>query len=185
MVVEQFQQRDSDEAWLPKECWYTKGGQGSPRVMRSVRGTVLHKVSGKVAFPDDPYDLYRIVYEILVPYKVSYNYIIDRDGQIYQLIPDGFQSFHAGKSIFEGKAYCNYDMIGIAMISDGKSFSQPQVKSCVELHQYLMAEHGFGSGKITTHEVVRQAWNEANPTKRAPSRKGDPGMFPIELLERL
>ena len=163
--------------WLPTTCWHSSR-TGGPRALTEVQGTTLHKISGAIAFPEDPFNTRRIVEEIFKKYRVSYNLWIHPDGIVERLVPPGFQSFHAGKSRYIQQDYCNGFTLGVALISDGKDFPDAQVVACANLHRQLIEQHGFDSHFITTHSYVRNVWNGTYPDKKGDSRFGDPGKFP-------
>jgi N-acetyl-anhydromuramyl-L-alanine amidase AmpD len=56
---------------------------------------VLHFSSDVIAHPDHPYDINRQV-EIFRQGHASANYLIDRDGTIYRLVPENRVAWHAG-----------------------------------------------------------------------------------------
>lgn len=152
-----------------------------PEEMDKVTGIVLHKISGRYAFPDNPFNPQLIDQKILVPSRYSYNIMIYRDGLAVRRVPEPFKAFHAGKSIYEGEKYCNGFMIGISLVSMGKdgkygeAFTPAQIEKLIEVSAYFVQEHGFNQRRITSHEHVRENWNRFYPTKPGQSRLGDPG----------
>jgi len=109
--------------------------------------------------------------------KVSYHYLIGRDGKVYQFVPDARTAWHAGVSTFEGVANCNEYTLGIAFANDqlGEAFTAAQLDSGVVLVTGRCLAHNIKLTRITTHAVV------------APGRKHDPGpLFPLnDFLARI
>jgi N-acetyl-anhydromuramyl-L-alanine amidase AmpD len=56
---------------------------------------VLHFSSDVIAHPDHPYDIDRQI-EIFPHARTSVNYLIDRDGTVYRLVPEDRIAWHAG-----------------------------------------------------------------------------------------
>jgi N-acetylmuramoyl-L-alanine amidase len=101
--------------------------------------------------------------------KVSYHYLIGRDGRVYQFVPDERKAWHAGVSVFNGQPDCNRYSIGVSFANDqvGERFPVVQVDAGVALCAMLCGRHGIELDRITTHAIV------------APDRKKDPGpLFP-------
>lgn len=146
-------------------------------------GIVLHKISGKYAFPDDPFNTSRIITEILIPYKVSYNIMIGRDGEPIRLVPEGAIAYHAGKSIYNSKNYCNNFMLGVGLVSTGEDYKAVQIDTLAKIIIKVGGANEFGIDSVTTHEKVRNTWNRAYPDNPGDSREGDPGeAFPWHTL---
>lgn len=171
------------EPYLPLTCWFSQSAGNIPVRMSYIGGGMIHKLSGAIAFPHDKYNKLRIVDEILVKYRVSYHAWIDQDGFIEQLVPLPFMAFHAGKSRAFKQDYCNNFTAGVALISDGKEFSDAMVESCAQYFFHLIkSKHWMGSleavSRIISHEYARDVWNGAYPNDKGSSRAGDPGNFP-------
>lgn len=176
---------------LPRTCW-TRKRTGKPMEMRRVSGMVLHKISGLYAFPDDPFNPQLIDEKILVPYRLSYHLQIYRDGVASKRVPGLLQAFHAGLSRFEGEEYCNGFMIGVALVSKGKTvngvsaFEPGQIEKVVDVAAWYINEHDFDQSRITSHQQIRNGWNGHHPERPGDSRQGDPGEFPwVEFRDRL
>ncbi len=175
--------RPSSLSHLPKTCW-TRRETGRPLAMRGVTGSVIHKISGRYKFPQDPLNVLRIDDEILIPYRLSYPFMIHPDGTTVLRVPENYQAWHAGLSRFNGRDYCNSFMTGVALVSIGKDtkhgpgFTTEQFEACVDLHVYLINRYGFDTRNITSHENVRAVWNGHHPENPGDTRSGDPGDFP-------
>ncbi|MBC5636196.1 N-acetylmuramoyl-L-alanine amidase [Ornithinibacillus sp. BX22] len=66
---------------------------------QEVTHIVIHSLSNVVANPENPYQLVDL-YLLLMEYGVSTHYLINRDGEIYQLVSENRVAFHAGRSSF-------------------------------------------------------------------------------------
>jgi len=145
--------------------------------MGEVTGAILHWISGGGRwgrFPNDAFNVHRIINEILIPEKVSYHYLIGEHGSIFQLVPESKQAWHAGRSYLHGRKYCNSFCLGIAFASVG-NYPPAQIRGAVLLLRYLMKKYkGLKIENIAGHDHVRAAWNEMFPRKSAHAKQ-DPG----------
>ena len=160
---------------LPSYCY-------SKYKFRSVDGLVVHFISAKNILPDDPFNLEAII-GIFKQYKVSANYLIRRDGTIIELVPEGYRSHHAGKSIMNGREGCNSFTIGVEL-EGGTDFpyTDEQMLSLGTLSAQLMNKHKFTSECIKGQDEIRSDWNEKYPDNKR-SVKVDPGPhFKWEVL---
>lgn len=129
----------------------------------------------------------------------SAHVVVERDGSITQLVPFNRKAFHAGRSVWKGKEFCNGYAIGIEIVNPGEldatgkawfgqtfpdsvrkttkehgtanwiGYTPEQIKSVTELCKALAEKYAIED--ITTHWFV------------SPKRKVDPGpLFPLEEL---
>jgi len=119
--------------------------------MKKVVGAVFHhtggdSVSGAVA--------------TLKQRKLSYHYIIDKKGNIHQLLPDGAIGYHTTDSDKNGiKGVGNMNTIGIAMTaSDDSAVTPEQIQAAQALNNQLAQKYGynpkavFGHGEVSKHK---------------------------------
>lgn len=101
--------------------------------------------------------------------KVSAHYVVDEDGAVYGLVPEGLRAWHAGVSHWGGISAVNAASIGIEIVNPGHEFGYrpfPEVQMqavrdlCVEI---LDRNSGIAPHCVVGHSDV------------APSRKQDPG----------
>jgi len=88
-----------------------------------VDAIVLHFSSDCVEHPDHPYDVERQI-QIYTNAKVSANYLIDREGNIYRLVAENRTAWHAGKGSLpwnKARASMNSSSIGIEMLAIGSA----------------------------------------------------------------
>ncbi|RKG77617.1 N-acetylmuramoyl-L-alanine amidase [Corallococcus exercitus] len=90
--------------------------------------------------------------------KVSANYMLDRDGKIYQLVGDSKRAWHAGKSELHGvPTDVNARSIGIEIVNDGSgktAFTDAQYKALTQLVGYLKQEYKVPANNILGHKDV-------------------------------
>lgn len=110
------------------------------------------------------------------PNRVSAHYVIDRDGQIYQLVADDKRAWHAGVSAWPGMGNdINGVSIGIEFqcpVNKNKTlggFTQKQIASGIRLCRLLCKRYKISPENVVGHSDI------------APGRKQDPGiLFPWE-----
>lgn len=101
--------------------------------------------------------------------KASAHYLIDRNGDTFQLVGDHNVAWHAGKSEWGGRKWVNNFSIGIELVNanDGKmDYPSEQIDACFTLTRDLCREY-----KVHLKNVVRHL-------DIAPGRKTDPAGFP-------
>jgi N-acetylmuramoyl-L-alanine amidase len=98
--------------------------------------------------------------------EVSAHYLIKENGEIFQLVNDEHIAWHAGNSSWYGVEALNQNSIGIEIDNLGdREFDEEQMKSCIELSQFLMKKYKIPVENFIGHSDI------------APSRKIDPGIF--------
>ena len=100
--------------------------------------------------------------------KVSAHYLIDEDGAVVQLVPEGRRAWHAGVSSWAGRTRLNDCSIGIELVNPGhewgyRPFTDAQYDACVELCRAILARWPIAPRGVLAHSDV------------APARKQDPG----------
>ena len=110
--------------------------------------------------------------------KVSAHYLIKRNGEIINLVPDLFEAWHAGVSSWKHFKSLNKNSIGIEITNPGhkhgyKKFSKKQIFSLQKLLKILVKKYRIKKEYILGHSDI------------APGRKKDPGeKFPWEMLAK-
>lgn len=130
---------------------------------RTIDTIVLH--SSYNALGGDPYSVPAII-AIYTRLGVSSHYIIDRDGVIYQLVPDADVSYHCGVSRMpdpDGRTGVNAFSIGIELVgSVTDRFTEPQYVSLQELIVHLKQRypisHVVGHGEVAPDRRT-DPWN--------------------------
>lgn len=108
--------------------------------------------------------------------NVSAHYVVDRDGKIYQFVPENRAAHHAGKAkwrLVTGQEVTdiNSRSIGIEFQrGPGQTYTPAQIKAGLELTKSISQRYNIPPQHVVAHSDV------------APSRKSDPGNdFPWEL----
>ena len=110
--------------------------------------------------------------------EVSSHYLIKKNGNILTLVPDLYEAWHAGKSLWKNYKSLNQKSIGIEITNPGhefgyKKFSKKQIFSLLKLSKFLIKTYKINSKNILGHSDI------------APERKKDPGeKFPWEYLSK-
>ena len=110
--------------------------------------------------------------------KVSCHYLINNNGDIIKMVPETYQSWHAGISKWKKFKFLNKNSLGIEITNPGhefkyKKFSKKQIYSLIKLTKYLIKKFKINSKSILGHSDI------------APERKLDPGeKFPWEFLSK-
>ncbi len=99
---------------------------------------------------------------------VSAHYLIDENGDIYQLVEEEKRAWHAGKSSWEGHEDINSWSIGIELVNPGhgpayRNFPKAQMESLANLSLKIIQRHKIEPWYVLGHSDV------------APTRKVDPG----------
>lgn len=131
--------------------------------------------------------------------NTSAHIVVERDGSITQMVPFNKKAFHAGRSSWKGREFCNAFSIGIEIVNPGEldahgkawfgqtfpdsvrkttkehgtanwiGYTPEQVSAVTEICRALVDQYEIHD--ITTHWFI------------SPKRKVDPGpLFPLEEL---
>ena len=112
-------------------------------------------------------------------YKVSCHYLIDRKGNIVQMVEDNRVAWHAGKSKWKQIKNLNQNSIGIELVNKGhnlgyEKFSNRQIKCLIAICLILKKKYKINSENFLGHSDI------------APLRKKDPGeKFPWFNLSKI
>jgi len=110
--------------------------------------------------------------------KVSCHYFIRYNGEIVTMVPDLYEAWHAGVSLWKSLKSLNKHSIGIEISNPGheynyKKFSKKQIQSLKKLSQFLVKKYKINKKNILGHSDI------------APTRKKDPGeKFPWKYLAK-
>ncbi|GAB2499272.1 N-acetylmuramoyl-L-alanine amidase [Pseudoxanthomonas sangjuensis] len=104
--------------------------------------------------------------------RVSAHYLIGRDGERYQLVPDEMRAWHAGAGSWGTITDLNSASIGIEIDNDGQSdYPEAQIESLLVLLDDLCRRWSIPRTQVIGHSDL------------APTRKVDPGpRFPWKRL---
>ena len=110
--------------------------------------------------------------------KVSCHYFIKKNGEILNLVPDLYISWHAGASSWKKFKSINRNSIGVEISNPGhdfkyKKFSKKQINSLLKLSTFLIKKYKIKFNFILGHSDI------------APDRKKDPGeKFPWKYFSK-
>tara|TARA_B100001173_G_scaffold304736_1_gene309174 strand:+ start:511 stop:1254 length:744 start_codon:yes stop_codon:yes gene_type:complete len=108
--------------------------------------------------------------------QVSCHYLIKKNGEIINLVPDLYIAWHAGTSSWKNYKLLNKNSIGIEVTNPGhqfgyKKFPKKQINSLVKISNILIKKYKINKRNILGHSDI------------APERKKDPGeKFPWNFL---
>ena len=107
--------------------------------------------------------------------KVSSHFLINKSGNIFNIVNLKYRAWHAGKSYWKGDFDINSKSIGIELDNSGyESYKKGQIQCLINLLNFLIKKYNVNSNNILAHSDV------------APYRKIDPGEeFPWKKLSRL
>jgi N-acetylmuramoyl-L-alanine amidase len=99
---------------------------------------------------------------------VSSHYVVDEDGTVFRLVPEGRRAWHAGVSHWRGHSGLNARSIGIEIVNPGhewgyRDFPVLQLAAVCDLCLAILARHAIPARNVVGHSDV------------APDRKEDPG----------
>src|SRR5699024_2857280 len=157
---------------------------------KPVTHIVMHFTSNAAISPKNPYDVQEI-HKTFIDYGVSAHYLIGRDGQIYQMVPEERVAYHAGKGHLEQlpqyKDHLNHYSIGIevmaigtkeemgAMMEDSFYDSIPKSYIGYTEAQYQAIRHLIDD-IVTRNPGIKKSRNHIiGQDEYAPERKTDPG----------
>ena len=100
--------------------------------------------------------------------RVSAHYVVDEDGQVWRLVPEGRRAWHAGVSSWRGRAWLNDTSVGIEIVNPGhewgyRPFPALQMAAVRDLCLGILSRHPIPARNVVGHSDV------------APDRKQDPG----------
>ncbi len=144
---------------------YTKEDPRQPSnlpVQHDVIGILYHTTESELVDfkSDNNEDLLRHTQGLLgwVQKKKSYNYVIDRIGQIHRVIRDKQAADHAGHSIWNDEKYTyvslNESFLGVAFETKGESLTEAQIVAGRQLTAILRSLYNIRDVNCTTHGLV-------------------------------
>ena len=101
-------------------------------------------------------------------FKVSCHYLINRKGEIIQMVKDKNIAWHAGKSRWKRFLNLNKNSIGIELVNKGhkygyQNYHKKQIKSLIRLCKFLKKKYSIRKENFLGHSDI------------SPHRKIDPG----------
>src|SRR5690625_1963033 len=151
---------------------------------------VLHFTSNAAITPQDPYNVADIR-KTFIDYGVSAHYLVGREGQVYQLVPEDRVAYHAGKGNFEHvhdyEDQLNHYSIGREIMPIGKKEEMSSMMSSTVYDSIDPSDIGYTDAQYQTIEQLIDFIIDKNPKIKkerdhivghdeyAQKRKTDPG----------
>ena len=100
--------------------------------------------------------------------RVSAHYVVEEDGLVWRLVPEGRRAWHAGVSHWRGREALNGRSIGIEVVNPGhewgyREFPALQMAAVCDLCLDIIGRYGIAARDVVAHSDI------------APDRKQDPG----------
>ncbi|MGY3715068.1 N-acetylmuramoyl-L-alanine amidase [Sutcliffiella cohnii] len=169
---------------------YYLPNENSRRRTAEVTHVMIHYTSNAARNPENPYVL-EDIYSLFEEYGVSAHYIIDREGDIFQLVDESRVAFHAGKGMdlnfLEYRNNMNDYSIGIELMAIGTkeemnvNLQEGQYELISPSHIGYTDEQYHSLAKLLEDlyerypKVLRNRENVVGHDEYAPVRKSDPG----------
>jgi len=154
--------RPNDTDLLKAECWVPSPNFEKRLNNRSVDMLLLHYT----ATPTNAYALELLTSRVA---KVSSHYLIDGEGEIFQLVGEKYRAWHAGDAFWAGECDINSCSIGIEIQNQGAAlvrvpaYGRRQMRAVIALCKDIVQRHNIAPSRVLAHSDV------------APHRKQDPG----------
>ncbi len=99
---------------------------------------------------------------------VGTHVVIDTDGTRYIMCEPTVVTYHAGKSVLNGRDGCNDFTVGIEFQGNTleRPLTQDQIDSAIEYLKPIIAKYNIPLSNIVTHEMVRQAYQRKYPNRK-------------------
>lgn len=144
-------------SWL---AFPASGGQPSRR--SDPAGVVFHSTeSQQLPFESDENRALKRIGESLLEYvqrRHAYNFVIDRFGRVYRVVPEDQTANHAGYSVWadENWFYVNLNagFLGVAFEANGSEINPAQARSAAMLVEMLRKRYRIPASNFVTHAQV-------------------------------
>ncbi len=86
--------------------------------------------------------------------KVSAHYLLDKNGDIYCLVPEKDIAWHAGESFWNGQAHVNKFSVGIELVNPNDGvfpYPEEQIQALVSLVVPICKEHRIAAKDVIGH----------------------------------
>ncbi|MEH7223482.1 N-acetylmuramoyl-L-alanine amidase [Bacillus sp. JJ1566] len=162
----------------------------SEKRINEITHVMIHFISNAALKPEDPYNV-EDVYSIFGEYGLSVHYLIDREGEIYSLVPEDRVAYHAGKGSLpdfpEYENKMNQYSIGIELIAMGTKEEMTAIIDEGVYNQIDPTLAGYTDAQFQSLQLLVDNILKRNPSilrdrrhvighdEYAPGRKTDPG----------
>jgi hypothetical protein len=124
------------------------GGLGYGGVRRNTKGVIIHHTGGRGL---------DIAIQTLQSRKLSYHYLVDRNGKVVQILPDELMGWHAGKTNKKPE-FDNTNTVSISMVAkDDTDVTPEQIAAAAGLEGMLAKKYGFPKSNAYGHGEVSSA----------------------------
>ncbi|MDX1975969.1 MAG: N-acetylmuramoyl-L-alanine amidase [Rickettsiales bacterium] len=155
---------DAEYRYATWYCHKTPSPNYSNRTAAPIRFLVLHFTAGDaLEGPANWFSNYKS--------SVSAHYIIGKNGECYQSVPENKVAWHAGASAWHDAGNLNTTSIGIELVNTGYDpFSEAQIQALIALSGQIMKRHNITPENVLAHSDIKY-------------EKKDPGeLFPWQRL---
>lgn len=132
-----------------------------PDKVNDVEGVILHHTA-------EPTVEHSLAVLTSVAKQVGTHVCIDTDGTRYVMCEPTVVTWHAGKSILNGREGCNNFTIGIEF--QGNTLEKPltpqQIESAIEYLLPIMHKYEIPLANVVTHEMIRNNYKRKYPTAK-------------------
>lgn len=151
---------------------------------------MIHFCSYAIESPENPYQLDKVI-DVFENFGVSANYLIDRKGVIYELVPENRVAYHAGKGKLPHEPYypnsLNGHSIGIELLAIGTEKEMEMFMSKESYRRIAKENIGFTASQYSSLNWLLDDLLKKYPTVKknrqqivghdeyAPDRRTDPG----------
>jgi N-acetylmuramoyl-L-alanine amidase len=126
------------------------GGLGYGGVRRNTKGVIIHHTGGRGL---------DVAIQTLQSRKLSYHYLVDRNGKVVQILPDELMGWHAGNTNKKPE-FDNSNTVSISMVAkDDTDVTPEQIAAAAGLEGMLAKKYGFPKSNAYGHGEVSSAKN--------------------------
>lgn len=115
----------------------------------------------------------RLVNGVWVDARVSAQWLIDKTGDSYNLVPEHLQAWHAGISRWEGRPYLNGFSVGYELVNDNTGNDPYPAEQYLAALELVAASCKRWHIPATRNKIVAHY-------EISPGRKNDPRAFPMD-----
>ncbi len=101
--------------------------------------------------------------------KASSHYVVDKNGDIYQMVDEAYPAWHAGISRWNGKTDLNRHSIGIEIVNNSiKPYPEEQIQAVIKLSADIMRRNGITSENLVRHSDISGFRGKRDPYSHFP-----------------
>jgi len=101
--------------------------------------------------------------------NASSHYVIDKNGDLYQMVDEIFPAWHAGVSKWNGNEDINRHSIGIEIVNNSiKPYPEEQIQSVIKLSIDIMKRHNISIDNLVRHSDISGFRGKRDPYSHFP-----------------